>query len=288
LIGTAFGDHDAGFWKQIRASKFAVPPNESPGKLALELVELVGNSDPVLRDECGYEIFATWIYRDHRLNGQELESVCQKLLSGMTFHIGQTENDSVFKRSFSALDMSVLAAEDLQKPFFSEATFNQALVSALDCYEEEKDLRGYVPEKGWAHATAHVADLLKFLGRNPKLSTEGQTKIVNAIARRCRTAPSVFVWGEDARMAAALLSLVNRKDFKPSIFDDWFQMLMAENKRLWKDPTIDIAHYSSVRTQSNVLVQLSAKMAAQEDNNQTSVFRPMLNNVLGKIDHPDE
>src|SRR5438270_85709 len=90
-----------------------------------------------------------------------------------------------------------------------------------------------------ALATAHVADLLKFPARNPKLSGEDQKKIIAAIAQRCRTVPSVFVWGEDGRIAAALLSIVDGKDFDQSSFDEWFKALIAENNHLWKEPKID-------------------------------------------------
>jgi Protein of unknown function (DUF2785) len=284
LPAVALAGHDAVFWKQIRATKFAVPPNESLDKLAFELIDLTGNTDPILRDQCGYEIFATWIYRDHRLNGNQLEQLRKKLLSGMIFQLGRAEDDSVFRRSFSALYMSVLAAEDLQKPFLSADAFNETLAIALQCYANEKDLRGYVPKKGWAHATAHVADLLKFLARNPQLSLEDQKRIVIGVSQRCRTAPSVFTWGEDARIAAALLSVVDRKDFNASIFDGWFQGLIAEHKELWKGPNIDTAAYVSVRIQTNVLAYLAAKIAAQKTEEVPKPFRDALSATLAQID----
>ena len=280
--------HDASFWRTIRENNFAVPPHESVGDLALEIAELAAETDPVLRDKLGYEILAAWVYRQHLLSGEQLEALRRKLVPAMTFHIGESDTDTVFRRSFSALYMSILAAQDLREPFLSSSAFKETLDSALRCYAEEKDLRGYVPEKGWAHATAHVADLLKFLGRNPKLSVEDQKRMVAAIAQRCRTVPSVLVWGEDARMAAALLSLVADKGFEPSIFDDWFHALVAENKHLWKAPKIDIPQYVSVRTQSNVLAQLLAKMAAEKGNDQTHTFQMSLSDILNKLDHPDE
>jgi hypothetical protein len=42
----------------------------------------------------------------------------------------------------------------------------------------------------------------------------------------------------DARIAAALLSIVNRKDFDASVFDGWFKALIAEYKDLWKGPNL--------------------------------------------------
>ena len=278
--------HNAAFWKTIKEHDFAVPSHESPGVLALEIADLAGSTDPSLRDGCGYEILANWIYRNNLLTGEQLEALRAKLLPAMISHIGESENDTVFGRSFSALYMSILAAQDLREPFLSAAVFKKTLDTALQCYAEENDLRGYVPVKGWAHATAHVADLLKFLARNPKLSGEDQKKIIAAIAQRCRTVP--FVWGEDGRMAAALLSIVDRKDFDQSSFVEWFNALITENKHLWKEPRIDIPEYVSVRTQSNVVVQLIAKIVAQKGKDAARKFRESLNEVLSRIDHPDQ
>src|SRR5438067_6302330 len=105
----------------------------------------------------------------------------------MTFRIGESDNETVFRRSFSALYMSVLAAQDLKHPFLSKSAFQDTLDTALKCYATEKDLRGYIPRQGWAHATAHVADLLKFLGRSSQLSAADQRRILDAVTQRCRT-----------------------------------------------------------------------------------------------------
>jgi uncharacterized protein DUF2785 len=284
LIVAAYGSHDAGFWTAIRAHDFAVPERETVGALVLEIADLAAETDPTLRDECGYEILAAWVYRRALLSGEQLEGLRRKLLPAMTFHIGESETDTVFRRSFSALYMSILAAQDLQKPFLSAAAFKETLDTALRCYVDEKDLRGYVPKKGWAHATAHVADLLKFLARNRQLSADDQRRVVARISQRCRTTPSVFSWGEDARIAAALLSVVDRKDFDESTFNDWFKALIAENNQLWKRPTMDIAGYISVRTQANVMAHLAAKIALQKDNEVPRDFRDALNATLTQIE----
>lgn len=283
-IVAASRSHDASFWKAIREHNFAVPEHQSIGALVLEIADLAAETDPTLRDECGYEILAAWIYRDNLLSGEQLEALRRKLLPAMISHVGESENDTIFGRSFSALYMSILAAQDLRKPFLSAAAFKETLDTALRCYASEKDLRGYVPEKGWAHATAHVADLLKFLARNGQLSVQDQKRIVAGVSQRCRTAPSVFVWGEDARMAAALLSIVDRKDFDMSTFDEWFKGLIAEYKKLWTAPDINTAAYVSVRTQTDVLAHLAAKVASQKNNEVPRDFRDALNATLSQVD----
>jgi hypothetical protein len=279
----ASATHDREFWRSIRAHDFAVPPGESVDQLTLEIVDLAAEPDPVLRDECGYEILAAWVYQKNLVSGETLEAVRRKLISGMTIHIGESDNPTIFRRSFSALYMSVLAAQDLHKAFLSQAAFRETLDTALKCYSDEKDFRGYIPNSGWAHATAHVADLLKFLARNPQLSTADQRQIVNGIARRCQTVPSVFAWGEDARMAAALLSIIERKDFDSTAFDPWFKEVVAENKELWKTPVLNTAAYIHVRNGANVLTQLAARIASKKPTEIPATFTSALNATVADL-----
>ncbi len=280
----ASGRHEAAFWKGIKENNFAVPADESAGQLALELPALATSTDPVLRDGCGYEILAAWVYRDNLLSAKQLEALRLKLLPGMTAHLGETENDTIFGRSFSALYLSILAAQDLRHPFLSAAAFRQMLDVALQCYAKEKDLRGYVPGKGWAHATAHVADLLKFMGRSPHLSREDQKLVVSAIAQRCRSAGSTFAWGEDARMAAALLSIAERKDCDVDVFRNWCEELTAEFKQLWSSADVDKQAYVSVRLQTNVLVHLMSKIAAKDDATVSKDLAAVMATTLNKVD----
>jgi Protein of unknown function (DUF2785) len=275
--------HDLAFWRSIRAHDFAVPEGESLDRLALEIPDLATATDPALRDECGYEILAAWIYQKNLLSPDQLEAIRRTLVSGMTYHIGESDNPTIFRRSFSALYLSILAAEDLRKPFLNDSTFNETFTVALKCYATEKDLRGYTGDTGWAHATAHVADLIKFLARNSHLTGADQRLIVDAVAERCRTVPSVFVWGEDARIGAALSSLVERKDFNSSIFDNWFGRIAEENKALWKAPKLDAASYVRVRTQANVLAQLAAILGSKKSANVPESFMNALNKTLGSL-----
>lgn len=289
LVLTAFSPalgaapHDPAFWKSIVDHDFAVPSGEQAGTLALEIADLAGSTDPVLRDHCGYEILAAWIYRDHRVSPNDLELLRRKLLPGMFFHIGEAGDDAIFRRSFSALYLSILAAEDLRTPFMSPNGFKDTLDAAIRSYAEEKDLRGYIPGKGWAHATAHAADLLKFLGRNDKLSPDFQKRIIQAVAQRARSADSPLVWGEDARMAAALLSLVSRNDFASAAFDEWFRRLVPQFQELWKSAAIDPKAYTSVHNQVNVLTHLSARIAADKENRVDPGFRSSLNTTLSQL-----
>jgi hypothetical protein len=204
-----------------------------------------------------YEALATWIYQDERLDAGELDRLRVTLTTNARRGLGDGVSDGLFLRSFSTLVLSVLAAEDLKKPFLDSQQFDGLVALGIDELGSERDLRGYVPGKGWGHATAHCADLLKFLGRSHWLRPEQQAGIVAAIAGRLRSAGLVFVWGEDARLAAALTSLARRTDADPAPFNAWFKQLSEEHAAVWSGP-FDPVRYVPVRAQLNALSSFAA------------------------------
>ena len=273
---------DRAFWTGLAAREFAVPDGEDVAALALEAADLLSSADPALRDGVGYEALARWIYRDGLVPPAALESLRLKLQAGLGRELDTAGSDAAFGRSFSAIGLSILAAADLKKPWMTQGAFDDLLGASTAYLVAEKDLRGFVPGSGWVHATAHTADVLKFLGRSPRLTPAGQARIVEAVSTRLRTAGVVFAWGEDERLALALLSLARRKDLDPKPFEAWLAALSAENAALWKNgPAIDPAAFVQVRAQKQALVHLAALLAREEAPNE--VLRRSLNEALGKL-----
>jgi len=251
--------HDRAFWVSLHAAGFALPAGESALPLALEAAALLGSTDPELRDGIAYEALATWVYGEQRLDAAELNQLRTTLTSNARRGLGEAMGDGLFLRSFSVLALAVLAAEDLKSPFLDSQQFDGLVELAIDELGNERDLRGYVPGKGWGHATAHCADLVKFLARSHRLRPEQQSRMVNAIAERLRSAGLVFVWGEDARLAAALTALAARSDADPAAFLAWFKRLGAEHAALWSG-AFDPVRYVPVRAQLNALAALAADL----------------------------
>ena len=259
--GPAAATHDRAFWVELRGREFHAVPRESVGPLALEAAALLGSSDPQLRDAIAYEALAAWIYRDHALSAAEQRTLFQVLLTNARVGLGGDENDTLFLRSFSTLSLALFAASDLREPTLDTTQFDALVDLGTQALTTERDLRGYVPEKGWGHATAHCADLLKFLARSPRLHTAQQRRIVLVIAERSRSAGQVFVWGEDARLAAALASVARRQDLDLGPFSTWLTRVEREHKAIWRGPP-EPARYISERAQLNVLAQLAATLDA--------------------------
>ncbi|HLJ13471.1 MAG TPA: DUF2785 domain-containing protein [Bryobacteraceae bacterium] len=217
---------DKEFWHSIAKSGYAVPPGETAAGLARSLTTLLGSPDPEIRDEIGYTTLAYWIFQKRLLTDAEMQPIVAELLVNLRKDVGGTDSDAVLQRSFSALVLSVVAARDNAVPFLNEKQFRDILGAALAYDDAEKDIRGYDPEKGWIHSAAHTADLLKFLARSRYVTPGDQASILNAITRKLRSAATVFGFGEDERMARAVLSIVSRPDFDFPGFQKW----LAESK----------------------------------------------------------
>jgi Protein of unknown function (DUF2785) len=254
--------HPRGFWRKIKATEFAVPPGESPLALILDLSDSLGSPDPEIRDGFGYEIPATWIYEKKLLGRDDLRVLLRKWTANLRYGIGRTNEDSVLLRSFSALDLSLLAAYDLEAPFLSPAEFESLLNDALAYLSDERDVRGYTPPVGWRHSCAHTADLLKFLARNPRLEVADHARILEAVrAKITRVGDPVYVWGEDERLARTLVSLVRRPDFEPALVDPWLAGFATLHKKAWEGALPDPALLAADRNAANLLKSLHTFLA---------------------------
>ncbi len=273
---------DRAFWTELAAKDFALPEGESAGALALEAAKLLSSPDPKLRDGIAFEALARWVWRDGKVPPADLETLRLALQAGLGKGLGENGTDTAYGRTFSALGLSILAAVDLKTPWMTQEAFDDLLGATTRYLTAEKDVRGFVPGSGWVHSAAHTADVLKFQARSPRLSPAGQARIVESVATRLRTAGLVFAWGEDERLALALLSLTRRPDFDPKPFDAWLAALAAENGALWSNgPAIDPAAFVPVRAQKQALVHLAALLAREEKP--PEAFRKALNEALEKL-----
>jgi len=213
--------HTTAFWREIVARGYVPPEGSDLPVLAGELSALLASPDPDIRDEIAYSTLAAWIYQKRLLEPDVVRRLTSGWLANLEARIGERDTDSVFRRSFSALALSLVVARDNAAPFLSADELRRILDAALKYLAAEQDVRGYEPAKGWMHSAAHTADLLKFAGRSRHLAATDQARILDAVSAKLRSAPLVFTHGEDERFARAILSLVNRGDFDAGAFGAW-------------------------------------------------------------------
>ncbi|WP_144510261.1 DUF2785 domain-containing protein [Bacillus sp. FJAT-22090] len=198
-----------------------------------EMIENIGSTDPVLRDTLIYTTFCTFIFKDH-LNGHQLEYILNKLLENklLLTNIENPMSDSVFTRSFTSLVYAEILEYDASKQIVDTNIVRKVMDTTHEYMTKEVDLRGYVANKGWAHAAAHGADLLDSLIKHPLATKDDALKVLQHIARFL-TIANGYQDDEEERLAYAFVTLTKQHQLQESEIIHWLielQQLIAEKQ----------------------------------------------------------
>jgi hypothetical protein len=248
----------------------ALPQGEWVRELTPGLLSWLGSTDAELRDEFAYPILTAWIERG-QYRPDELREMVGQMLANLGKGLGESGTDTVFLRSFSVLILMEVVARDNAEPFLDPAEVRELLGGALDYLRRERDLRGWVPESGWAHAVAHTADLLMMLARSRHLGAEELDGLLDGVADRLLTrSDAVFLQQEDERLAYAVVNVLRRglldgaavgrwlgRFARPSGYDSW-QPVFAE-------PGLTVARANATSFLRSLYFQLLLTKSPPED-----------------------
>ncbi|MBB6452734.1 hypothetical protein HNQ94_001180 [Salirhabdus euzebyi] len=193
-------------------------------ELIKQMFDQIGVPDPELRDKLIYKTFAKLIKGDY-LSPDQMKSILEVSIDGehLFLHIGKTNHDSVFTRSFSALVAALVLNKDRIVGFLSDQMVLLTLHSSLRYLVDEKDTRGYVPTKGWAHSIAHGADLLASVIQHPLYKMEESHKCLQAITS-CLWKDTTYIDDEDERLIVAIEALL-KKGVEEDFINTWLVQL---------------------------------------------------------------
>ena len=254
---------DRAAWVAMTKNGYRVPEGRQAIDVLLEMNQLLESPDPVLRDDVAFGAADRWI-REGRVSGPDLRRLMNLWLANTTDGLGAGTNDRIFKRSFSALCLSLIAARDLSEPFLEPQDVAAFLDRMLEYFAKEQDLRGFDAVRGWMHSVAHTSDTLKFLARNPKLPPGVDVRLLQAVRTKIESAVTVFAWGENDRMALALQSAVRRPDADAAAITAWGDFWAAEHKKLWAGgPHVDPAQFARVENAKQVMRSLHTALAME-------------------------
>jgi Protein of unknown function (DUF2785) len=188
------------------------------------MLHYIGNPDPELRDTLIYATLAAWITRD-TFTSDELKTLLQNVLNDkhLFYSIGEENTDSVFTRSFSVLLIPPLLGTHREKSFLSHEEVQNVWQRLKDYLLNERDLRGYVRGKGWAHAVAHAADALDELALCSETSKEMLLEMLELTASVASTEKSVYTHGEDERLSFAVANILKRSELKKEKKVEWLE-----------------------------------------------------------------
>ena len=251
-------------WIALARGGFVVPGGRTALDLLIDMNQLLASNDPVLRDDVAYSAAERWILRERQLSAADLRALLQLWTRNLDDGLGTAGDDRVFKRSFSALCLSLIAAADLSASFLEPAEFHAFFDRVLDYFQRESDLRGFDPVHGWMHTVAHTSDALKFLARNPKLAAGSDARLLAAVRAKLESHDAVFAWGENDRVALALQSAVRRQDADAAALTAWTQYWVTAHQDLWaKGPQVDPRRFAVVENAKQVMRSLHAALSME-------------------------
>lgn len=189
------------------------------------MLEHIGSLDAELRDDLIYSTFVDWIYRQRLIPPENLHLILSCILDEqhMFYHIGVKEKDGVFTRSFSVLLLPLLLAVHRDQPYLSAKEIDEIKTALFHFLSLEKDRRGFVEGKGWAHAVAHTADALDELAVCSEMKKRDLLEILQNIRSTVCDSRFAYVFGENERLSTAVLSILRRKLLSEEEINNWAQ-----------------------------------------------------------------
>jgi len=208
------------FWERVVAEGHKVPPDPPLADLTTELTTMLGETDPRRRDGIGYTLLATWI--SSGVYDELLQGLGDGMTAGLRVGLGERGSDTVFRRSFSALVLAEVITRDNHAHLLPPETLLRWGDRVFGWLVRERDLRGFVPGKGWAHAVAHAGDVLGALAASDAMGRLELTVLLDVIADRllART-DDRLVHGEDDRLAAATMAVFRRNVLGTDVLEPW-------------------------------------------------------------------
>lgn len=254
--------HDKAFWKAVAEADFAVPDGETVRGLTDELLGYLDSPDDELRDGIAYMTMAYWAERGV-WSADDVRHVVAHVTPNLMRGIGET-GDGVILRSFSALTLSLAAYADWKHNTLTADEYEAMVSAACDYLTAERDLRGYVVGPGWLHATAHTADVLKFLARSRHATADHLSRMLTAIRKRL-VAPveTVFIHSEDERLAMAVVDIAKRGMLTGKDFASFVQRMTIVLEHA-EDGTFDVTIHATYMNVKNFLRALYFRLSFAE------------------------
>ena len=209
---------------EIMKQDWRFPENINVDSFADELLNALASIDSDLRENaltaCYYLIEEHGLVSDAKCRLLLAELISERrLLNGL----GKADHDTVFARAFYVYAIGNLIDYNrkVNKRIFTNEEIFEAFEALLKCFNGEVDLRDYVSIKGWAHAIAHYGDNLGVFAEDDALGHTNLMDILIAIRSKICINHHQYRAGEDRRLAAVIIKVLERGLISENEFSDW-------------------------------------------------------------------
>lgn len=244
----------------LRSKEYSLPESFNYEDLIGEMLVNIGSTDSELRDDLIYMTLSHLILEDF-LSNDELQSMLKTILDNRhLFHnIGESNTDSVFTRSFSMLVIPLILMANQKNNFLNYEDILEIKDKLIWYLQHEKDWRGFVPGKGWAHALAHTADAINELAKY-NLPIEVQLEILGAIKGVICIKETVYTNLEDERLITAVITILKKGSIDIKVVENW-----VTDFTHWKKTELWHEEYKIITNVKNFLGSLYFRLEQEID-----------------------
>ena len=217
---------------EIKNNSYTIPSNIDFNYLVNLMIKNIGHIDPVVRDDLIYSILSYLIVRTDKLNNK-LSDILEICLDDdhLFYKIGEVGTDSIFTRSFSMLLLATIIYNHRKNNIFSHDEVVRAYGKVKEYFKAEKDLRGFVEKKGWAHAVAHSADTLDEFALCSEIDVNDLKDLLQIFKDKICEGEYTYINEEDERLVTAVTTILSRKLITEEYFIDWIKEFTQFNKK---------------------------------------------------------
>lgn len=200
------------FLRSIVDNNFEPLENPDPKEFLPHFYKHLGSTDPELRDELIFSVMANWIYKGVYTH-EDIYKIAETLVKDeyILNGLGQENDDSVFIRSASALQLWAIIVTQKEKNFLPFNLIGTIFEKVLRLLQEEMDYRTFVTDKGWANSLSHTANILLELVQLPEIKKPWILLILNSVCDKVLQPDFRFLGDEVEHLAAPVAEILLRE-----------------------------------------------------------------------------
>ena len=252
---------DKAYLHAIAENDYQIPGDIDRFAFLQELLQNFASTDAELRDELTYMIVARAIIDEEgvdKLPANQREALLLACIdeAHLFYGIGEASSDSVFMRSFSLLIIAALLYADAKFRHISEEVTRKAQAALLRYAREERDWRGYVVGKGWAHSVAHLCDALDEVAQNRYMSPPNREAVLHTLTYLA-TLPEPLCYEEDDRQSFVAYRVIAGNMVDDAFLEPWIESFSVRRTEEMPGGTLaDIASWVRAANARNFLRSL--------------------------------
>ncbi|MDF2545474.1 MAG: hypothetical protein K0R93_372 [Anaerosolibacter sp.] len=213
--------------RRIAENNYELSAGEEPRTYISRMFKYIGDPDPELRDDLIYSTFYMWIGEKEFFSEAEQKDMLDTLISEnyLLYRFGNMGDETVFTRTFSILVIVLILARHRKKSFLSMDSFLKVKNTLIRYYQEERDLRGYIEDYGWAHGAAHGADAMDELAQCEESDEVILQEVLGAMQKVLYNEKFLLSNEEDERMARVVYRMIKTNRISREMITQWIEGL---------------------------------------------------------------